>query len=104
MATKSITSLGLGNADLTAIGKLSETGLSQVEIADAVVEGDKLKKGNKVVAYDGHLANTSNPHSTTAGQVGAYTKAEVDFPDVSPVKGALRLYLKQTKEVVPSTT
>ena len=29
-------------------------------------------------AYDGHLASTSNPHSTTAGQVGAYTKAEVD--------------------------
>ena len=78
MATISITSLGLGNADLTAIGKLSETGLSQVEVADAVVEGDKLKKGNKIVAYDGHLASISNPHNTTAGQVGAYTKAEVD--------------------------
>ena len=61
MATVSIASLGLGNADLTVIGKLSETGLSQVEVADAVVEGDKLKKGN-----------------IPAGQVGAYTKAEVD--------------------------
>ena len=61
MATVSIASLGLGNADLTVIGKLSETGLSQVEVADAVVEGDKLKKGN-----------------ITAGQVGAYSKAEVD--------------------------
>ena len=61
MATRSLTQLGLGSADLTAIGKLSETGLSQVEIADAVVEGNKLKKGN-----------------ITAGQVGAYTKAEVD--------------------------
>ena len=78
MATKSITSLGLGNADLTAIGKLSETGLSQQEVADAVVEGDKLKKGNKIVAYDGHLASTSNPHNTTASQVGAYSKIEVD--------------------------
>ena len=61
MATVSIASLGLGNADLTVIGKLSETGLSQTEVADAVVEGDKLKKGN-----------------ITAGQVGAYTKAEVE--------------------------
>ena len=78
MATVSIASLGLGNADLTVIGKLSETGLSQTEVADAVVEGDKLKKGNKIVAYDGHLTSTSNPHSTTANQVGAYTKAEVD--------------------------
>ena len=78
MATISITSLGLGNADLTAIGKLSGTGLSQIEVADAVVEGDKLKKGNKIVAYDGHLASTSNPHSTTANQVGAYSKIEVD--------------------------
>ena len=78
MATISITSLGLGNADLTAIGKLSETELSQIEVADAVVEGDKLKKGNKIVAYDGHLASTSNPHNTTANQVGAYSKTEVD--------------------------
>ena len=78
MATISITSLGLGNADLTAIGKLSGTGLSQIEVAAAVVEGDKLKKGNKIVAYDGHLASTSNPHSTTANQVGAYSKIEVD--------------------------
>ena len=78
MATVSIASLGLGNADLTVIGKLSETGLSQTEVADAVVEGDKLKKGNKIVAYDGHLASTSNPHSTTANQVGAYSKIEVD--------------------------
>ena len=61
MATVSIASLGLGNADLTVIGKLSETGLSQTEVADAVVEGDKLKKGN-----------------ITAGQVGAYSKIEVD--------------------------
>ena len=61
MATVSIASLGLGNADLTAIGKLSETGLSQIEVADAVVEGDKLKKGN-----------------ITANQVGAYSKIEVD--------------------------
>ena len=61
MATVSIASLGLGNADLTVIGKLSETGLSQVEVADAVVEGDKLKKGN-----------------ITANQVGAYSKTEVD--------------------------
>ena len=37
MATVSIASLGLGNADLTVIGKLSETGLSQTEVADAVV-------------------------------------------------------------------
>ena len=29
-------------------------------------------------AYDGHLASTSNPHSTTANQVGAYSKIEVD--------------------------
>ena len=78
MATISITSLGLRNADLTAIGKLSGTGLSQIEVADAVVEGDKLKKGNKIVAYDGHLASTSNPHGTTANQVGAYSKTEVD--------------------------
>ena len=78
MATVSIASLGLGNADLTVIGKLSETGLSQQEVADAVVEGDKLKKGNKIEAYDGHLTSTSNPHNTTANQVGAYTKAEVD--------------------------
>jgi hypothetical protein len=78
MATISITSLGLGNADLTAIGKLSGTGLSQIEVAAAVVEGDKLKKGNKIVAYDGHLTSTSNPHSTTANQVGAYSKIEVD--------------------------
>ena len=78
MATVSIASLGLGNADLTVIGKLSETGLSQTEVADAVVEGDKLKKGNKIVAYDGHLASTSNPHNTTANQVGAYSKIEVD--------------------------
>ena len=78
MATISITSLGLGNADLTAIGKLSGTGLSQIEVAAAVVEGDKLKKGNKIVSYDGHLTNTSNPHSTTANQVGAYSKTEVD--------------------------
>jgi hypothetical protein len=78
MATISITSLGLGNADLTAIGKLSGTGLSQIEVADAVVEGNKLKKGNKIVAYDGHLTSTSNPHSTTANQVGAYSKTEVD--------------------------
>ena len=61
MATVSIASLGLGNADLTVIGKLSETGLSQTEVADAVVEGDKLKKGN-----------------ITANQVGAYSKIEVD--------------------------
>lgn len=61
MRIKSLTQLGLGSADLNAIGKLSETGLSQVEIADAVAEGDKLKKGN-----------------ITAGQVGAYTKTEVD--------------------------
>ena len=60
MATVSIASLGLGNADLTVIGKLSETGLSQTEVADAVVEGDKLKKGN-----------------ITANQVGAYSKIEV---------------------------
>ena len=32
MATVSIASLGLGNADLTVIGKLSETGLSQTEV------------------------------------------------------------------------
>ena len=78
MATISITSLGLGNADLTAIGKLSGTGLSQIEVAAAVVEGDKLKKGYKIVAYDGHLTSTSNPHNTTANQVGAYSKIEVD--------------------------
>lgn len=29
-------------------------------------------------AYDGHLASTSNPHNTTANQVGAYSKIEVD--------------------------
>lgn len=28
--------------------------------------------------YDSHLRNTSNPHSVTAAQVGAYTKNEVD--------------------------
>ena len=29
-------------------------------------------------AYDGHLASISNPHNTTANQVGAYSKIEVD--------------------------
>ena len=29
-------------------------------------------------AYDGHLASTSNPHNTTANQVGAYSKSEND--------------------------
>ena len=98
MATKSITSLGLGNADLTAIGKLSETGLSQQEVADAVVEGDKLKKGNKIVAYDGHLASTSNPHSTTANQVGAYSKIEVDnlLANID-IDGALTDYYDKTE-------
>ena len=74
MATVSIASLGLGNADLTAIGKLSETGLSQVEVARCSCWKEiNLKKGNKIVAYDGHLASTSNPHNTTAN-TGAYSK------------------------------
>src|SRR5690625_811755 len=48
---------------------------SHVQNTDTVLDqgGD-----NEVTAEDivGHIENEENPHGTTAGQVGAYTKAE----------------------------
>lgn len=42
-----------------------------------------------------HLADTSNPHGTTAAQVGAYTKGEVDSI-VNPIDSALTAHLANT--------
>ena len=49
-------------------------------------------------AYDGHLASASNPHSTTANQVGAYSKIEVDnlLANID-IDGALTDYYDKTE-------
>ncbi len=51
----------------------------------AIAVGDAIEDGTNCVASDelvkqlaNHKKNTSNPHGTTAAQVGAYTKAQVD--------------------------
>ena len=46
------------------------------ETASTAYAGDKGKAVTEALAA--HKADTSNPHAVTAGQVGAYTKAEVD--------------------------
>ena len=42
------------------------------------VANSSLVADTKVISYDSHIASTSNPHNTTANQVGAYSKTEVD--------------------------
>ena len=51
----------------------------------AIAVGDTIEDGTNCVASDelvkqlaNHKKNTSNPHGTTAAQVGAYTKAQTD--------------------------
>ena len=51
----------------------------------AIAEGDSIEVGTNCSASDevvkqlaNHKSDTSNPHNTTAAQVGAYTKAQTD--------------------------
>lgn len=52
------------------VDKVSGKGLSTNDLTDTL-------KSNYDTAYT-HTSNTSNPHNTTAGQVGAYTTSQVD--------------------------
>ena len=61
----------------TALGLKSDVGHSHI-IGD--VSGLQTALDDKALAADlsSHTGNTSNPHSVTAAQTGAYTTAEVD--------------------------
>lgn len=48
------------------------------------VAGSDLVEDAKVALYDAHLIDETNPHNTTASEVGAYTTTEVD--DIADTK------------------
>ena len=65
----------------------------------AIAVGDTIEDGTNCVASDelvkqlaNHKKNTSNPHGTTAAQVGAYTKAQTDDLLAKKAFATLALY------------
>ena len=67
----------LGSGDIEITGEEVDLTNYYSKIETETLLSAKVDKVDTVV-YDGHLANTSNPHNTTANQVGAYSKIEVD--------------------------
>ena len=65
--------VGLGKVNNTSDAEKPVSTAQATAIADAKAAGTGAQS-----SIDAHAARTDNPHSVTAAQVGAYTKAEVD--------------------------
>lgn len=75
VTTLDLDGVGLDGSFTVVWANVSKSGASVLDFSDFDTE---VSNNTDVAANTTHRSNTSNPHSVTASQVGAYTTAQVD--------------------------
>ena len=78
IAVKDLSTVAPGTGDKALIADASNAGEASLVDIDAIAARATSNGAAAASALTAHTGNTSNPHATTAAQVGAYSAAQTD--------------------------